>query len=323
VAANERWAGVELRHLTALRAVATERSFHRAAATLGYTQSAISQQIAMLEKITGERLIERPNGKRPVGLTEAGIVLLAHAEAITSRVALAQADFATLRQGKSGAFAIGADQSVGPRLLSALVQGFLGLHPDVEIGLSEAARDSAVLKELETGLVDVALIDLPVPGGPFETIPLVRDPYVVVVQATSALAGRSTNPTVAEIALSPLLCLKSQRHLDRLLPHLQIHNPTPEIVVRSNNGDLLQEMAAADAGVALLPRLSVRDDPRVKVLEPSPALASRLLGLAWHRERPARPVVTAFVSFARAQSLGPERGSRHAQRESPRRERRR
>jgi len=60
------WLGVGVRHLAALDAIARERSFSRAARTLGYTQSAISQQIAMLERIIGERLIERPGGSRPV-----------------------------------------------------------------------------------------------------------------------------------------------------------------------------------------------------------------------------------------------------------------
>src|SRR2546421_12659910 len=68
----DRWLGVELRHLIALEAVASEGPFGRAATSLGYTQSAVSQQIAMLEPIVGERLIERPGGPQPVSLTGAG-----------------------------------------------------------------------------------------------------------------------------------------------------------------------------------------------------------------------------------------------------------
>jgi DNA-binding transcriptional LysR family regulator len=301
MAVNDRWAGVELRHLTALRTVASERSFHRAAEKLGYTQSAISQQIATLEKITGERLIERQGGKRPVSVTEAGLVLLSHAEAITTRVALAKADFATLREGSSGAFAVAAAQTVGPRLLAALLQGFLSRHPEVQIRLSEAQGELAVLKELETGLVDVALVDLPVDDVALESIELLRDPYVAVVPVRSALARRAAAPTLREIARSPLLCLKSPCHFERIRPYLQVHNPNPEIVVRSNHAELLHELAAGSAGVALLPRLAARNsDPRVKLLDPSPSLPPRLLGLAWHRERAARPVVASFIEFARS-----------------------
>src|SRR5256885_14315151 len=72
----DRWLGIELRHLTALEAVAREGSFGRAAKSLGYTQSAVSQQIAALERIVGARLVERPGGPRPVSPTEAGEALL-------------------------------------------------------------------------------------------------------------------------------------------------------------------------------------------------------------------------------------------------------
>src|SRR5437763_8454374 len=98
----DRWLGVELRHLIALEAVAREGSFGRAATSLGYTQSAISQQIATLERSVGERLLERPGGPRAVTLTEAGAPLLRHAEAIVARLEAARADMASLRAGETG-----------------------------------------------------------------------------------------------------------------------------------------------------------------------------------------------------------------------------
>ena len=78
----DRWLGIELRHFLALEAVAREGSFGKAAQSLGYTQSAVSQQIAALERIVGERLVERPGGSRPVGLTEAGEIVLRHAQKV-------------------------------------------------------------------------------------------------------------------------------------------------------------------------------------------------------------------------------------------------
>src|SRR5215212_1089970 len=114
---NPSWLGVEVRHLAALEAVARAGSFGRAAESLGYTQSAISQQIQTLERIVGERLLERPGGPRAVTLTEAGALLLRHAESIIARLHAAQADMAALSQGESGALRIGTFQSVGAKVL--------------------------------------------------------------------------------------------------------------------------------------------------------------------------------------------------------------
>src|SRR3954471_22386263 len=111
------WLGVELRHFLALEAVAREGSFGKAAASLGYTQSAVSQQIATLERIVGHRLPERAGGPKPVSLTEASRLLLIHADAIAARVAAAQADLTSLAEGQAGALRGGGYQRGGPRTL--------------------------------------------------------------------------------------------------------------------------------------------------------------------------------------------------------------
>jgi DNA-binding transcriptional LysR family regulator len=95
MSANE-WLGVELRHLAALEAVVRTRSFGAAARELGYTQSAISQQIAQLERIVGQRLFDRPGGPRRVEPTDAGLLLLRHADAIVARLDAAHADMDAL-----------------------------------------------------------------------------------------------------------------------------------------------------------------------------------------------------------------------------------
>src|SRR3989454_12442476 len=131
------WLGVELRHFAALQAVASEGSFGRAAERLGYTQSAISQQIQTLERIVGEKLVERPGGPRAVSLTEAGRLLLRHAEAIVARLDAARADMASLRAGETGMLRVGTYQSVGARVLPAVMRRFRSEHPGITLELHE------------------------------------------------------------------------------------------------------------------------------------------------------------------------------------------
>src|SRR4029079_15875501 len=96
------WLGIDLRHLAALEAVARTRSFSRAARELGYTQSAVSQQIAQLERMVGQRLFHRPGGPRQGGATADGALLLGHADAIVARLDAARADMTALAEGAAG-----------------------------------------------------------------------------------------------------------------------------------------------------------------------------------------------------------------------------
>src|SRR5918911_5155387 len=129
---------IELRHLAALQAIAEEGSFGRAATRLGYTQSAVSQQIATLERAVGERLLERPGGPRPVSLTEAGRILLRHAQAIVARLDAARADLEALAAGEAGTLRVGAYQSIGQRILPAIIRRFSAEWPNVDLRVTEA-----------------------------------------------------------------------------------------------------------------------------------------------------------------------------------------
>jgi len=126
VMAADWWAGIELRHLVALDAVAREGSFRRAATRLGYVQSAISHQIAALESLTGKRLIERSRGTRPLSLTDAGEILLAHADAVIARVRVAQAELAALDGNGPAVLRVGGapNQAERPRNQPAPLRRF-------------------------------------------------------------------------------------------------------------------------------------------------------------------------------------------------------
>src|SRR6266542_2218493 len=149
------WASVELRHLLALRAVARSGSFSRAAEELGYTQSAISQQIATLEKVVGLPLFERRGGRRQVTLSESGELLLRHAGPIIDRFQSAKADLAAFSEGAKGTLRIGAYESVSARILPAILGVFAAKWPNVEIDLRDSSdKDLLTLVPAGSPLAD-------------------------------------------------------------------------------------------------------------------------------------------------------------------------
>ena len=133
--------GVEIRHLAALEAVVETGSFGRAGAELGYSQSAISQQIATLERAAGLQLLERPGGRRPVTPTDAGQRLLRHARRASAAMRAAEADLRALADGEAGTLRVGTFQSVGVRLLPSAMRRYVERWPNVEVRLIEAGYD--------------------------------------------------------------------------------------------------------------------------------------------------------------------------------------
>jgi molybdate transport repressor ModE-like protein len=297
------WLGLELRHLIALKAIAAHGTFGRAAKELGYTQSAISQQIAMLERIVGQRLIDRPGGPRPVSLTEAGELLLRHADAIAARLQAAQADLLALDAGDAGPLRIGTYQSVGAKVLPALLREFSEQWPEVDITLRESADDEELASMVERGELDLTFVVLPLGPGPYETVELFRDPYVLVVPAGSPLAGRDRPPSLRELVEHPLISYRTCRTTQRVEDRLRQTGRDPRIVFRSDDNGTMQGLVAAGVGIGVMPLLAVDEsDEAIDVVDLGDRVPPRVIGIAWHRDRRRTRAADAFVELARRQT---------------------
>jgi DNA-binding transcriptional LysR family regulator len=295
---SDGWLGVELRHLAALEAVAEEGSFGRAAERLGYTQSAVSQQIAALERIVGQRLVERPGGPRRVSLTEAGALLLRHAAGIVARLHAAQADLASYAAGSAGTLRVGTYQSVGARVLPRLLREFGDAWPNVEILLTESSDDGQLLELLERGELDLAFVMLPVEEGPFEALDLMQDPHVLVVQAGSPLARRRKPPSLPEVAELPLIGFRQCRSVHQVETRFRDSGLEPRIVFRSDDNGTIQGLVAAGVGAALVPLLTVELGHEGTSVLGLVDVPPRRIGIAWHRDRHRSPAMLAFVESA-------------------------
>ena len=292
------WLGIELRHFAALQAVASAGSFGRAAERLGYTQSAISQQIATLERIVGEKLVERPGGPRPVSLTEAGRLLLRHADSIVARLQAAQADLQALRAGEAGTLRVGTFQSAGARVLPEIMRRFTAQWPLIEVMLEEH-DDEVIADALERGELDVGFLLLPIGDAPLDTVELLRDPYVLVVAAGSPLADGP--PSLQEIARQPLVGFRSGLSMDPIEAAFRAARLEPRWAFRSNDNQTVQGLVAAGMGSAIVPLLTVdTGDPRIVAVDLGDAVEPRVVGIGRHRDRYASPAARAFIDTALA-----------------------
>jgi molybdate transport repressor ModE-like protein len=294
------WIGLDLRHLLAFQAIAREGSFKAAARALGYTPSAVSQQIATLERVVGAQLIAREHGRQAFGLTEAGRILLGHLEAIEARLGAAKADIEALAEGAALTIRVGAYESVGARILPELTGRFYERFPGTRIEVEEAFNDLVHLRSLERGELDLAFTLYPLPPGPYVARTILRDPWVLVVQAGSRLADAEPESLDLElVGRLPLVCFRAPRSIDDVLGRFRDSGVEPNVVHRSDYNDGVQEFAALGRGVALMPRLAVNPrDGRTAIVELGDLIPPREIALAWHSDRVPGPAHEAFVNLA-------------------------
>jgi len=292
-----RWIGVELRHLVALRTVAEEGSLAGAARHLGYTQPAVSQQLATLERLVGARLVERRAGGREVSLTEAGKRVLLHGAAMLARAQAADADLRALEEGSAGTLRLGTIPSIGARIVPVMLARFAERWPDVDVQLVENAWDQQLLDELEAGSLDLAFALPPLRDGPFDSVELLEDAYVLLVAPQSPLVNARRPLSLAPLADQPLLVCSQSRDAESFL---HAHGIAAQIRYRIDDNETLVGLAAAGLGAALLPRLAVspgRTD--VVSVELATKPPPRLISIAWHRDRQPTDAARDLVEIAR------------------------
>ena len=292
------WPGVEVRHLVALKAVGEEGSFSRAAARLGYTQSAISQQIAALERAVGAQLLERGQGRKAIQPTDVGWIVLRHADAIMARFRAAHADVAALVAGSSPRLRIGAYQSVGARIVPGLVALFRRRRPQLEIELVESTSDAEPLALVERAELDLAFVIGPIAPGPLASVEVMRDPYVLLVPGDSELAGLDVVP-LRELARTPVIGFWNCRSFHELLGELERRGIELTSAFATSDNGTARGLVEAGLGFALIPRLCVDPDATSVAAIPLPAdLPPRRITLAWHADRHRSEAREEFAALA-------------------------
>jgi DNA-binding transcriptional LysR family regulator len=288
----DRWEALEVRHLRAFATVVEEGSFAGAARELGYTQSAVSQQMLALERIVGGPVLRRhPGGRRPLELTDTGRVVLAHAQPLLARVKAAQSDVASLALGEVGRIAIGTFQSFGARILPPVLARFRATRPGVDVEIQAATDVAELHAAVEAGALDACFSVLPIKDeGPFEVRELMTDPYVLVAPAGGA---RRLHDLEGERVL--VSCGYERQLVEA---RLLADGIAPAGYTRFDDNGLIQALTAAGEGVAVVPRLTVDLEDRRVTVHPLPELPPRQLVALWHRDRNLGETTRTFLQAA-------------------------
>jgi DNA-binding transcriptional LysR family regulator len=293
------WASLEMRHLLALVAVVETGTFSGAAEQLGYTQSAVSQQVGTLERMVGTPLFERPGGPRLVRLTTAGEILLTHARAVLARVSSAATDLRALASGEQGKLRVGTLPSVGTKILPRLLGTFRAEWPGIEVVLHESRDSAELIHAVETGDIDVTFIDIgPYETGPLEVRPLLDDPMVFLAPAAAPEAGQRA-VSIADIAHLPMIGTRNPGCRQIIDDAFRQAPVPPSYVFRSDDHPTIQGLIGSGIAYAVLPLLTVDEhDPSVVIIPIRPAPPPRRLGIAWHPDRRPPLVLPPFVEAA-------------------------
>lgn len=302
---------LDVRRMQVLRAVVTSGSVTGAAALLGYTPSAVSQQIAALEKEARTDLLERVGrGVRP---TAAGLLLTEHADTIARQVAEAETALADLLAGRTGRLAVRYFATAGASLVAPAVARLRTEHPGVQIDLKLIDPEDP-LPDVREGRADVALVVGPRAtdgkdgGDGVRFLHLLDDPYLAVLPEEHRLADAPALE-MSDLAAEPWVgsewpgpCLDAQ------LAACEAAGFRPRFVVESEDYVTAQGFVAAGLGVSLIPRLGlgVGVRPGVVVRELRRPEPSRTIYAAVRETAPPQPALRAFIAAMRdAAGAGP------------------
>lgn len=297
---------LNLERLRTLDALARHGSVSGAAQGLHVTTSAVSQQLAKLEREVGQQLLAK-NG-RGVRLTDAGRLLAGHAARILSQVEVAQSDIEAQRGRVVGEVGLAAFPTAARGLFPAALRTLREIHPELRV-LSRELEPEAGVRGVVSGDLDLAVVldwsnkRLPVPAG-LATQHLLDDVVDVAMPADHPLAGR-TEVDLEEFADDPWVSWpEGEFCYDWLVFTLRSKGIEPRIAHLAGEHHTQLALIAAGLGVCVAPRLGRGPVPQGVVVVPVRQTMRRHVYAVWRTDADRRPSIRAAV-----QALGTAAGA--------------
>ena len=262
---------LDVRRMRVLREVAARGSFSAAAEALSFTQSAVSQQIAALEREAGAVLVER--SARGVRLTEAGEAVVRHADQILNRLSEAEAELEAIAGLRGGRLRLAAFESAAATIMPVAIKSFAQAHPGVELSMTLLEPEESVAA-LRAGDIDLAITfgagkQEDRFGDGVEHIHLLEDPMYLVLSQSHPLA-RKRGVRLADLADEPWIGGAPDCECNRLISQACMRfGFDPRIAFETDDYAAVQGFVAAGVGVSLIAELglrTIRDDIVVRPL---------------------------------------------------------
>ncbi|MFU8839278.1 MAG: LysR family transcriptional regulator [Nitriliruptoraceae bacterium] len=296
---------LDLHRLHLLHRFAQHGSIAATAAAVGYTPSAVSQQLATLERETGVALLDRT--ARSAELTALGRRLARHAADILAAVEAAEVDLAERSSRPSGTVHIAAVPSAAVALAPALAT-VRADHPDVELVVHQS-RPGTALTRLRAREIDLAIVDDHAPDPP-TTYPrldaevLRVDPLVLVLPAGHPVATGEGSADLAALTEGPWLCAPtgepSRTATDRVLAEAGV---TPTTLWEFEGLATLATLVSQGVGIAVLPRLAItRPLEELVAVRALPVPTSRAIVAVTRTSSRHRPAIEATLAALRAEA---------------------
>jgi DNA-binding transcriptional LysR family regulator len=296
--------GLGLRELQAVLAVAELGSFRRAAAALGYTQSALSHQVSSLEAALEQSLFHRPGGRAPVRLTPAGEAVCRRARRALSEVEAVAADAEQAARGEIVRVRVGVTQTTAAEIMPAALRAFRDDYPGVEVVLIAADDAETSRAALHRGDLDLAFSYDRQTDEYVEAIAVMEDPWVILTRRDSAIVSLD-HPGFEVLDQRELVAWTrrwpAQAELEDAWARRGI---APKIVYRTDDNLALQRLVAAGLGHACIGRVAASRavDPSLTWLEPEETPPARTIALCYPRHRPVSATARSLISAIRAQA---------------------
>src|SRR5579864_6463559 len=278
---------IDLRGLRALVAVADVGSFRAAAASLGYTQSAISHQVADLEAALGAPLFTRPGGRGQVALTAAGESAYRHARRTLVEVHALQASVQARHSGERTVLRVGVFQTAAAELLPTALQLLREEFPGIEVILTQTDDDPRMVEWLAEGRLDLALTINQQPDARIELVRLFEDPWVLLTRRDSPLVEAQA-PSFDLLDGADVVAWTSRWEVQNEVEQAwRRRGITPRVVYRTDDNLAMQRLVAAGLGHACIGRLAARRaiDPSLTWIAPPEILSPRTVALCHPRRR--------------------------------------